>query len=216
MGRLVQTQNEKQNKQTTRSASVNIWKVAFLLLLGILVGTIAWVSIQLFSPTETEREAESPSTEEYATDNILLEVRSEKKQIELLANQYLSNEIDNGQLSYELYLKEVAQLIGELDIFGIPVPFELDLDPYVMEGGNLQLKATSLSLGNLNLPISFVMKQMEKQLKLPEWVTIHADSKYLIVHFDEFSLKSGVHFSMEYINLSEDDIRVNVFVPNEF
>src|SRR5699024_3605967 len=127
--------------------------------------------------------------------------------LEQLANQFLKEEGAGKNIQYELLIRDKVRLIGDLEIFGIAVPFELDLDPYVMEDGNLQLKATALSLGNLKLPISFVMSQIQKQLELPEWVTVHSEAKYLVLHLNEFELSSGIHFSMEHINLPENDIR---------
>lgn len=209
---MTDTQNRK-DKNISKKKHLNGWKWAFLLLAAMVIGFLVWISVQL---TATEEKLTEPElSQQVPSNNLFFNVRSGKDQLELLANQYLTKEIATEQMTYHIVMDEQVQLIGTLDIFGIGVPFELDLDPYVMDDGNLQLKATALSLGNLKLPLSFVMKQMEKQLTLPEWVSIHPNSEYLIVHLDEFTLKSGVHFSMEYLNLSEDDIRVNVYVPYE-
>lgn len=206
-------ETKRSQHQSESKQKINGWKWAFLLLAGMIVGLLVWVAIQVTTPVSEQ--GENAPSEVATSDDLAFEVRSGKDQLALLANQFLVKEADTEQLSYEIVLNEKVQLVGELAIFGINVPFELDMDPYVMEGGNLQLKATALSLGNLKLPLSFVMKQIEKQLPLPQWVTVHPDPHYILVHLDEFQLKSGIHFTMEYVNLSEDDIRVNVFVPNE-
>ena len=204
-------EEEKQQQRPT-----NIWKWAFLILLGLLIGCVTWFAVQIFSqPADTE--IEDTTTQQVASsENIHFEVRSEKQELEDVANQFLQKESkDNSAIQYKLTIRDSVVISGELNIFNIPVDFELNLDPYVMQNGNLQLRATDLSLGDLRLPVSFVMKQMDKQLNLPDMVSVNADSKFIVVQLDEFYLDSGIHFSMEHINLEQNDIRVNVYIPKE-
>ena len=204
-------EEEKQQQRPT-----NIWKWAFLILLGLLIGCVTWFAVQIFShPADTE--IEDTTTQQVASsENIHFEVRSEKQELEDIANQFLQKESkDNSAIQYKLTIRDSVVISGELNIFHIPVDFELNLDPYVMQNGNLQLRATDLSLGDLRLPVSFVMKQMDKQLNLPDMVSVNADSKFIVVQLDEFYLDSGIHFSMEHINLEQNDIRVNVYIPKE-
>jgi len=209
--------NEEQQKRSDSSPGkkrpVNGWKWAFLILTGILAGVLIWLTVQLTAAPKSSPHKEMENAVEGET--IRLEVRSEKEELEVLANQFLKQESKDDSVEYELFLRDQARLAGKLQLFGIPVPFELDLMPYVMENGNLQLKATGISLGNLKLPIAFVMSQIEKQLPLPDWVSVHSDAQYLIVHLDQFKLKSGIHFSMEQVDLEQNDIRVNVFIPKD-
>ena len=204
-------EEEKQQQRPT-----DIWKWAFLILLGLLIGCVTWFAVQIFSqPADTE--IEDTTTQQVASsENIHFEVRSEKQELEDIANQFLQKESkDNSAIQYKLTIRDSVVISGELNIFNIPVDFELNLDPYVMQNGNLQLRATDLSLGDLRLPVSFVMKQMDKQLNLPDMVSVNADSKFIVVQLDEFYLDSGIHFSMEHINLEQNDIRVNVYIPKE-
>lgn len=204
-------EEEKQQQRPT-----DIWKWAFLILLGLLIGCVTWFAVQIFSqPADTE--IEDTTTQQVASsENIHFEVRSEKQELEDVANQFLQKESkDNSAIQYKLTIRDSVVISGELNIFNIPVDFELNLDPYVMQNGNLQLRATDLSLGDLRLPVSFVMKQMDKQLNLPDMVSVNADSKFIVVQLDEFYLDSGIHFSMEHINLEQNDIRVNVYIPKE-
>lgn len=179
----------------------------------MILGLVMWFLVQVTSLPYNDSVGEEQTN--VTGEFIKLEVRAEKEELEVLANQFLKQESQGSNAKYTLHLRDEASLSGSLQLFGVSVPFELDLTPYVMEGGNLQLKATGISLGSLKLPISFVMSQIKKQLKLPEWITVHPESQFLIVHFNEFTLKSGIRFSMEQIDLVENDIRVNVFVPKE-
>lgn len=82
-----------------------------------------------------------------------------------------------------------------------------------MENGNLQFKATGLSIGKLNLPISFALNQVESQLNIPEWVAIDSEQETVVFNLNQFTLESGMHFSVDKIDLDENDIRVNVYMP---
>ena len=62
-------------------------------------------------------------------------------------------------------------------------------------------------------PITFAMNQIENQLNIPEWVAIDSEQETIVFNLNEFTLDSGIHFSMDKINLDENDIRVNVYVP---
>lgn len=211
------TKEQKRVKEkTSRKPAYNGWKWAFLILVGILAGGVLWIIFHLTTPsTPSDTEMDSTNTNSPTSDTIQLEVRAEKEELKLLANQYLTQESDNQSVTYELAIEENISLLGELTIFGIPMDFELEFEPYVMQNGDLQLRATSLSLGNLLLPISFVMNQIERQLDLPEWVVIQPDTQFIIVKLSEFSLNSGIYFSMEHIDLENNDIRIHVFVPRE-
>lgn len=211
-----QAKKDKVNEEKQKQRPTNIWKWAFLILLGLLIGCVTWFAVQIFSqPADTE--IEDTTTQQVASsENIHFEVRSEKQELEDIANQFLQKESKgNSAIQYKLTIQDSVVISGELKIFNIPVDFELNLDPYVMQNGNLQLRATDLSLGDLRLPVSFVMKQMDKQLNLPDMVSVNADSKFIVVQLDEFYLDSGIHFSMEHINLEQNDIRVNVYIPKE-
>ena len=51
-------------------------------------------------------------------------------------------------------------------MLGHDIPFYLYFDPYVMANGNVQLKAKSLSIGTLGLPIKEVLKFAKRSYKL--------------------------------------------------
>ena len=87
------------------------------------------------------------------------------------------------------------------------------MTPYVLENGNLQLRGESLNIGSLNLPISFAMAQISRQVDFPEWIAIDSEDQFIIVNLNEFSLDNGTQFSLERINLQENDIRLNIHLP---
>src|SRR5699024_2484524 len=135
------------------------------------------------------------------------------EEVTQLMNQYIEEEVAGSNVNYEVLLDETFQLAGSFQLFGFEVPFNLFMDPYVTENGNIQLKANELSLGRLNLPISFAMNQIGSQLSIPDWVVINGENETITFNLNEFQLESGMFFSAERIDLVENDILVNVHVP---
>lgn len=207
---------EKQRRNiNNKRQQTNGWKWAFLTLLAVVLGIMIWLILQLSGPSPVQQQSANQEDLNQINDTATFQVTAEKKQINQLINQYLAEETHNKSVQYQFQLADQAQLAGTFRVFGVDVPFQLDLDPFVMENGNVQLKAKQISLGKLNLPIPFAMKQIGQQLALPNWVEIHHEEETIILRLDAFSLKSGIFFSADRIDLANDDIRLNVFVPNK-
>lgn len=197
----------KRNQQKSR---LNGWKWAFLILLSIVIGTIFWFFTQMTPVIIGEPNLETKTS----TDEVMFQVSTKKDDINQLVASYLKDEkIVKGPVNYQFKLEEQAQLVGTFQLFGKDVQFQLSLEPFVMENGNLQFKATGLSIGKLNLPITFALNQIESQLNIPDWVAIDSKQETLVFNLNEFTLDSGIHFSVDKIELAENDIRINVYVP---
>lgn len=207
-------QNKRGSVNVERSKQKKtVWKWAFLILLGLNIGAVVWFVLQL-SPTETTPVATDPVTSAEG-EIIRLQVATGKGEVEDIVNQYIQNNQENADVAYEFSLEEAAKLNGEVEILGFTVPFSLEMDPYVLENGNLQLRTTDLSVGRLNVPISFAMTQIGKHLPLPDWVEMNSELKIIVVHLDQVSFSDGIQLSIERIDLERDTIEVNVFMPKE-
>lgn len=201
----------RSKQKNSRPNKVNGWKWSFLILLGIVIGAVVWFFVQM-QPYTRGSVNEAPLD---TSDEIVLEVRTGKEELSQLANQYIENNMEDNEMSYTLILEDEAQLQGEMEVFGFPVPFTLLFEPYVLENGNLQLRATDLQIGTLSLPISFVMNQIGSRLSLPDWIVMDSESQIVVINLNEFELEEGVQFSMERINLPEDDIRIRIHLPQD-
>ncbi len=197
----------KRNQQKSR---LNGWKWAFLVLLSIVIGTIFWFFTQMTPVIIGEPNLKTKTS----NDEVMFQVSTKKDDINQLVASYLKDEkIVKGPVNYQFKLEEQAQLVGTFQLFGKDVQFQLSLEPFVMENGNLQFKATGLSIGKFNLPITFALNQIESQLNIPDWVAIDSEQETLVFNLNEFTLDSGIHFSVDKIDLAENDIRINVYVP---
>lgn len=199
-----------ETKRNQQKGKLNGWKWAFLTLLAIIIGTIIWFFTQMTPVIIGEPNLEMKDSK----DEVMFQVSTKKDDINQLVASYLKNEkIVEGPVNYQFKLEDEAQLIGTFQLFGHDIQFQLFLEPFVMENGNLQFKATGLSIGKLNLPISFAMNQIESQLNIPDWVAIDSEQETVVFNLNEFTLESGMHFSVDKIDLAENDIRVNVYMP---
>lgn len=198
---------EKENQKNR----LNYWKWAFLLLFSLVLGIVIWLTTQLTPFIQGEPNlALNVSTK----DEMSFQVQADKKDLNQLVTNYIDEELSNKQVDFNFILDKQAQLSGTFQLFGRDAGFSLFLDPFVMENGNLQFKATRISVGALDLPISFAMNLIKSQLNVPDWVAINTKKEIIVFNLNEFYLKSGMHFSVDKIDLEEDDIRLNVFIPN--
>lgn len=188
---------------------VNLWKWAFLILMAILLGTGIWFIQQLQPVRYGEVNETVVNTEDFMT----FSVSAQKEEVTQLINQYIDEEVKGNNVNYEVLIDESFQLAGSFEVFGFEVPFNLYMDPFVTDNGNIQLKAKQLSLGQLNLPISFVMNQLGSQLSMPDWVVIDSEAETITLNLNDFQLENGMFFSAERIDLVENELLVNVHIP---
>lgn len=196
--------------------AINSWKWAFILLVSLLMG----ISLVLVSRLTKDREdfTKLNSNQEIVTGEPLLAIRSQKSQINQIVAVYLDDlqkESKQEQQNYQFILKNEALISGQFDLLGFPLQFYLYLDPYVMDDGNIQLKAKSLSIGALNLPINQVLRMIAKNPKLPEWIQVTPKEETIILRLDQFEFGNGLHLRAEKINLVEDDIEFSIYLATD-
>lgn len=199
---------EKKNVTLTK---LNPWKAAFLFLVAVLIGGF----LLLFTRLTQERE----NVSQIIAENVVREgdpvitINSNKEQVNRFVDFYLADLQKDAEQHYQFVLKNEALLTGEFDLLGFPVSFYLYFDPFVMANGNIQLKAKSLSIGALGLPINQVLKMIQNNSEIPEWIDIQPKEEMIILRLDQFELKNGMFFRADKINLVDNEIQLNVYLP---
>ncbi|HRM23564.1 MAG: YpmS family protein [Enterococcus aquimarinus] len=199
---------EKKNVTLTK---LNPWKAAFLFLVAVLIGGF----LLLFTRLTQERE----NVSQIIAENVVREgdpvitINSNKEQVNRFVDFYLADLQKDAEQQYQFVLKNEALLTGEFDLLGFPVSFYLYFDPFVMANGNIQLKAKSLSIGALGLPINQVLKMIQNNSEIPEWIDIQPKEEMIILRLDQFELKNGMFFRADKINLVDNKIQLNVYLP---
>lgn len=207
--------SRKKNLISKVKKPVNRWKIAFLLLIGILIGVSLFVYVRVSAVREPQLEEQTKVTAKQTTGDPVLQVQMNKKQMNELIDYSLQEFLSNSKMTYRFYLENQALLNGTFKVLGKDIQFYLYFDPFVLENGNIELQAKSLSIGTLSLPILEVMNFIKKSYDIPEWIEIHPKKKTIIVNLNKFQLQNGMYVRARKMNLIDDDIRLDLYLPNK-
>lgn len=203
--------DKRSKKTSTQVTNKNYWKWAFLILLGVVLGSSIFLGTRI-SANREPKFAEVPAITQRQGEPVLT-INTNKEKVNQMISFFLSNYQKDQDISYKFYLENEALLNGTFKVLGFPVNFYLYFDPYVMENGNVQLKAKSLSIGTLSLPIKDVMNMIKRNYKLPDWIEINTDDLTIMLRLDQFRMQNGMYIRADKIDLVNDDIRVSLYLP---
>lgn len=205
--------NEGEQVMKEITKKINGWKIAFLVLIGILLGSVLFATVRIFTVRETNLPPSSETT--VPKGSPVLTMNTNKKKLNTVMAYFLNDLQKDSTVKYEFYLENQAMLKGEFKILGAKVEFYLYFDPYVMDNGNVQLKARDLSIGTLNLPVSQVMATVKRSYTFPKWVAIDPKDQTIVLKLNKFKLNNGMFIKSNHIDLVGDDIQFGLYLPKE-
>ncbi len=188
----------------------NKWKVAFLTLVGVLVVCIIFLAIMIFKPVE-----KSPIIKKKEREEVPFAVTTNREDLTKLINHYLEKEGLNGPIHYEINIADQVELYGTLPIFNTDIQMKLSFEPIALENGDLLLKQKEISIGQLPLPVSYVMNFIANQYNFPEWVDINPEDEEIYVHLTKMDLKNGMLIEAITFDLEQNIIQFNLLLPTE-
>ncbi len=209
--RISQTNKNQTTSKSFSFKKINGWMVAFFVLLGVVVGSGIVVANRVLEPREVLTSNSAKLVERDGSPVVTIE--STKQQVNELIAFYLQDYSEKSGLDYTFTLENQALLNGQFKVLGMPVNFYLYFDPYVMENGNVQLKAKSLSIGTLGVPIKEVMKLVKRSYKLPSWIEIKPSEGTVLIRLDQFRMQNGLFIKAEKIDLVDDEIKASLYLP---
>ncbi|MEH6949387.1 YpmS family protein [Peribacillus asahii] len=186
------------------------WKKLFIVLLACNILVISFMLILINWPIKGEEISNKSSKEE----DIQFQVHTTRDDLNQLINQYLDKEGLTGGFHYEVYLTDEVELYGKMPFFNREVDLKLTFKPIAQENGDLVLKQESISVGEMNLPVSYVMNFINKRYKTPDWVTIQPKEQRVYVSLQEMKLKSDVRVKAKKFDLEHNDISFLLTVPS--
>jgi uncharacterized protein YpmS len=190
----------------------NKWKTGFFLLLGFIVLIVIILISLILLPVDEKGKIQQSIPD---NKNITFEVRSNKADLNVLINQYIKKEAADSPIEYSVQLQDEVELYGTLQFFSQEVDLKLTFVPEALENGDLVLKQKSISVGSLPLPVSYVLKFIKDNYKLPKGVDILPNDKMIHVHMQQLDLKSDVSIKVKRFDLLKDDIAFTILVPVE-
>lgn len=191
---------------------INAWKVAFIILLSLLIGTALYLSVGTMSKSEDQKTL-TTQTNSNATKRTNLSVEMNKEQLNGTINYYLKS-IQKGQsIKYRFLVDKSAILMGTTKVLGQEVSFTLYSDPIVTSDGNIELKAKSVAVGSLPVPKNFIMNYVKKAYDLPNWITINSKKQTIMLNLKKLDIENGIQASATKIDLKTNVFKFDVSIP---
>ena len=191
---------------------MNIWKIAFFLLVGLLASGVIAIIIFLESPKDSEP---LPPLNQYNPKGSVLSVKATRNDLEALANNYIQKAMKGEKLPVIMEIKNDVRLHSELTAFGITFPLMMHFDPIVLEDGNLMLKQTSMEIAELELPPSTVLSVLRESVKLPPWMIVRPKEEEIFIHLTELDIAGNLQVRAKSVDLVNDNIELEVTIPND-
>jgi uncharacterized protein YpmS len=188
----------------------NKWKVAFFGLLGALIAGFVIILLMVFAPAKDD---ELPENKANNNREVGFDVRSNKHDLNLIIKHYIEEEGLKGPVEYDVQLKDDVELLGSVPVFTSDIDFELKFEPKALKNGDILLKQKSISVGALNLPVSYVLKVIRDSYNFPEWVKIQPNDELIYVSLQDMKLKSDIKVRAKEFDLKEDNIMFRLLVP---
>jgi len=204
----MQTRQDLKKEQVSPKRTINYWKYSFIVLLALVIGTLGFIAYNVSAP-----QTKQVQTEKMIKADSTFDIQMHKKQINSVVAYYLENYLENSKVKYNFTLDQQAILSGQFKFLGFPVEFNLFFKPYVLENGDIQLRAKQLAVGQLKVPMSFVFNYIQRQYKFPKWVVLNAHKNRITLRLNEFKLANGMQVKARHIDLKNDKIDLSVYVP---
>jgi uncharacterized protein YpmS len=187
----------------------NKWKFLFLTLLAVnLVCVLIFFGL-LFAPNKEV----APKENVVSSNDVNLSVETNKEDLTRVINNFLKKEAKDNPLNYKVLLTERVMLLGTITVFGKEIDMVMTFKPEVIENGDLLLQQEAFTVGQVSLPVSFVLRYINDYYNLPEWVQIDSKKQDIYVYLSEMNMKSDMKVAVETFDLSKDELRFKLQVP---
>ncbi|WP_125590461.1 YpmS family protein [Companilactobacillus jidongensis] len=185
----------------------NYWKYAFIALVAVLVVGLGILGTKvLSSPSETYK----VSSQIESQNDKVFTVNMNKDEANKMAQYYLKNTLNDGKTEYQLKLKNDAELSGAIAFLGSKIHFTLVMQPYAKTNGDVLLKAKNIKIGELSLPIAFVMNYINNSFKIPDWVSVNSKDKTILLKFTKYTTKEGYGIRAKKIDLKNNKLQFDI------
>lgn len=205
-------ETSRQNKKIKRKT--NKWKWAFLTLVSLML-LVFFFFIRALMPISTEEIEQSESPTTIKEEEIEIASSLTKEDAEFIMNSYLKAQMKEEGSSYQIKIDEDLVLSASLKMMALELPLTLTFDPYATEDGNLQLRAKSLELASLSLPVTAVLSVLDNQMDLPSYIDLDSEEKMILVDFSDLRHYYPYGVELEKVDLKNNDIRLKLFVNKD-
>ncbi|HWI47157.1 MAG TPA: YpmS family protein [Rummeliibacillus sp.] len=193
---------------------MNKWKVAFLLLITLVI--VAIVST-VYLITRPIAETPTPSASQLP-DGSHLEVQTTPKDFENMANRLIESSMKTSKIPVQMSVGEDVTLQSTLTVFEMDLPITMTFEPTI-EDGNLLLKQKTVEVGMLDIPPNTALKLLKDSVDLPSWMVIQPKEEQIYLNLTKMNVPLGEKLKgrvqAKEFNLKENRIILDVVIPTK-
>jgi uncharacterized protein YpmS len=191
---------------------VKNWKRAFFILLIINLGILLFLFISISIPIKEKRiQQEESELQGY----VPFLIHTKKENLNRVINHYIEKEAAGGPIDYNVVLRDEVELYGTIPIFTEEIQMKLTFEPEAINNGDLILKQKSMAIGQMQLPVTYVLKFIADRYRLPQGVTIQPKDKLVYISMQKLKLKSDFKVRVNEFDLNNGDISFQLYVPTK-
>lgn len=132
------------------------------------------------------------------------EVSISRKELNALVEKYINADPSlRKQFRFEMQ-KKGMMVYGTYKLFGQSVDFGMQMTPEVTKNGGILLHADSVAVGQLPLPVKFVMNYFGKKFDLPKWLVLDSQKRTLLIDLGKAPKVQGVRVKAVQIDPKND------------
>lgn len=184
------------------------WKRAFFVLAAVNAVVLILAAVWLLQPSPPVKRPARPDVE-----GASFTVYSKKAHLNAVINDYLAEKTKDHPLRYDVWLADRVYVSSEIPIFGRNVELVVSFVPKVVKGGNVELVEPVISLGDWKLPVTYVLRYLQKHAPLPDEVIIDPGRARIYVALHEIRFGNGYQVAAKKIDLAADEIVFTLTIP---
>ncbi|SCB71854.1 YpmS family protein [Weissella bombi] len=132
------------------------------------------------------------------------EVSISRRELNALVEKYINADPSlRKQFRFEMQ-KKGMMVYGTYKLFGQSVDFGMQMTPEVTKNGGILLHADSVAVGQLPLPVKFVMNYFGKKFDLPKWLVLDSQKRTLLIDLGKAPKVQGVRVKAVQIDPKND------------
>ncbi|MDK6804160.1 DUF2140 family protein [Aerococcus sp. UMB7834] len=186
----------------------NGWRRAFFILLGLVLALVLGVILVLSSirPSyEPVDQGELAQTEE----TIQAETQLTRESFNVLMQALLAGD----QVPYRLHLDDQVHLLGQFEVLGQELSYEIRAQAEAQDDGNIGLAIEAIEVEGLDLPVGTSLALFSRLIPDHVPLSVDRDQERLIVRLDQVSAKGQVAIAAQAIDLPNNQIKLAFSLP---
>jgi uncharacterized protein YpmS len=188
------------------------WKKAFFILLIINVSILLFLLVSISIPIKDKKiKLEENELQGY----VPFLIHTQKDNLNEVINHYIEKEAAGSPIDYQVVLRDEVELYGTIPIFTDEIQIKLTFEPEALNNGDLILKQKSMAIGQMQLPVTYVLKFIADRYRLPKGVSIQPNDKLVYISMQKLKLKSDFKVRVKEFDLNSDDISFQLYVPTK-